>query len=84
MSRLSQLLDAAKSVLVQAREQHGELRIEAPAYTLREVASGCAGNAAEELFHNVSSFDFNPEELLNEIEHWQRTVELLSGRMEEE
>jgi hypothetical protein len=71
-------------VLVQAREQHGELSIEAPAYTLREVAAGCATEAAEELFHSLSTFHFNPEELLNEIEHFHGKVEYLSDRIEEE
>jgi hypothetical protein len=78
------LLDAAKSVLVQSREQRGELRIEAPAYTLREVVAGCASEAAEELFHGLSNFDFNPEEMLNEVEHFHGSVEYLSDRIEEE
>jgi hypothetical protein len=78
------ILDAAKSVFVQAREQQGDLTISAPAYTLREVVAGCASDAAEQLFHSLDSFDFQPEELLNEIEHWQGKVEFLSDRMEED
>jgi hypothetical protein len=65
------LLDAARSVLVQAREQEGDLQLDAPAYTLREVASGCATAAVEELTHRISSFDFEPEALLKEIDYWQ-------------
>jgi hypothetical protein len=68
------ILDGARSVFVQSREQNGTMAVEAPSYTLREVGCGCATESGEELYHRLSSFDFHPDDLLMEIEHWSGAV----------
>lgn len=78
------IFDGARSVFVQSREQDGELAIEGPAYTLREVASGCATAAAEELFHGLSGFDFQPYDLIEEIEHWRDRIAYMNDQFEAE